>query len=44
MPQRQLVVDLGLEGTVERRPLDHQPLAPSKGQEWCSQKPLQRRE
>ena len=44
MPLRQLGVDLGLEDTVERRPLDHQPPAPSKGQERCSQKPLQRRE
>ncbi len=44
MPLRQLVVDLGLEGTVGRGLLAHQPLAPSKGQKWRSQKPLQRRE
>ena len=44
MPLRRLVVDLGLEGTVERGLLAHQPLAPSKGQKWRSRKLLQRRE
>ena len=44
MQLRQLVVVPGLEGTVEGRPLDHQPLAPSKSQEWCSRKLSQRLE